>query len=127
MSLISAQEILMGRDAQFPLDDACKKNLAKLLTAVNRFRAFYGKPLVVSSGYRPGGFNKAAGGAKKSNHMVCLAVDFRDTDGAIDAYCMQHLDILEQCGLYLESPDHTPGWCHLQVVAPKSGKRVFLP
>lgn len=125
--MISRAEVLMGRDKDAPLDRDLEDNLTKLLVALNKFRDIYGKGMKVTSGYRPGSFNTAAGGAKKSNHMVCLACDFHDPNGDLDAYCMSNLHVLEQCGLYLEHPDHTIGWCHLQCIAPKSGNRVFKP
>lgn len=125
--MITREEILMQRDKEFPLTPELENNLKKLLEAVNKFRKAYNKPLFVSSGYRPGAYNKAAGGAKKSNHMICLAVDFKDKDGEVDKFAKDNLKLLEECGLYLEDPDHTPGWCHLQCSPPKSGKRVFKP
>lgn len=124
---ITPQEVLMGRDQEFPLSDELKQNLDKLLIALNKFRAFYGKPMIVSSGYRPGRFNVTAGGAKQSNHEICLACDFKDLDGSLDQWCLDHPEILENCGLYQEHPDSTPKWLHLQLKAPKSGNRVFRP
>lgn len=117
----------MGRDAEYPLTPELEANLAKLLDALNRFRDVYGIPMTVSSGYRPGKYNVAAGGAKHSNHMICLACDFHDQIGALDQYCLDNPQLLEDCGLYQEDPQHTPGWCHLQCVAPASGNRVFIP
>jgi hypothetical protein len=126
MSIIR-EEILKGRDKEFPLSTEIEGNLRLLLFHLNQFRAIYGKPMVVSSGYRPGNYNDLAGGAKKSNHMVCLACDFADADSSLDSYCIKNLDVLEQCGLYLEHPKWTKGWCHLQIVKPASGKRIFVP
>ena len=126
--MITKAEILMGRDKLYPLDQEMQDNLQKLLVAVNLFQQHYGKPMIVSSGYRPAAINaKVKGAAKKSNHMVCLAVDFKDIDGSLDKFCTDNLNILEACGLWLEHPDSTPGWCHLQAKAPKSGNRVFKP
>ena len=115
--MITREEILMGRDKQYPLTPELEANLTKLIGAVNKFRAAYGKPLTVSSGYRPGAFNSAAGGAKASNHMICLAVDFKDADGAIDAFAVEcdKKGLLKAWGLWLEHPDSTPGWCHLDI------------
>jgi len=125
---ISKAEILMGRDKDYPLDVEQLQNLQKLLVAVNLFRQHYGKSMIVSSGYRPAAINaKTKGAAKKSNHMKVLACDFQDTDGAIDKFCIDNLHILEACGLWLESPDSTVGWSHLQCIPPKSGNRVFKP
>jgi hypothetical protein len=81
------------------------------------------------SGQTLGGFRPQASpvGAPKSNHKQGLAVDLYDPHDLIDAWCMSHLDVLEQCGIWLESPTATPGWSHWQCVPPKSGRRVFLP
>lgn len=126
-SMITRSELLMGRDIQFPLGNTIETNLNKLLDCLNKFRLIYGKPLTVSSGYRPGGFNSTAGGAKRSNHMVCLACDFLDLDSSLDSFCVGSPEVLESCGLYLEHPMWTKGWCHLQCVPPVSGKRIFVP
>ncbi len=126
--LITAAEILMGRDKANPLTSELKENLESLLVALNKFRLAYGKPMTVSSGYRPPATNASTkGAAKHSWHMVCFACDFKDLDGSLDAWCLAHLDVLKDAGLWLESPDSTPGWCHLQAVPPHSGSRVFKP
>jgi len=123
--MITRDEVLMGRDKTDPLTPEMEANLAKLL---NAFRATYGKPMSVSSGYRPPSVNaKIPNAAKKSSHMTCEACDFVDRDGALDSFCLKHLDLLEKCGLYLEHPDDTPNWCHLQIRRPGSGNRVFKP
>lgn len=124
---IKRDEVLMGRQLEYPLTPELEANLETLLKALNKLRKAYGKPMVVSSGYRPGKYNVAAGGAKKSNHMTCQACDFKDANGDLDKWCMANLNVLEECGLYLEHPDATKGWCHLQTTAPKSGNRVFKP
>jgi hypothetical protein len=126
--MITREEILMGRDKIVPLSQEQEDNLEHLLECLNKLRTAYGKPMYVSSGYRPEAINsKVKGAAKKSNHIMCLACDFKDLDGSLDEWCLQNLDILEECGLYLESPMHTPNWCHLQAIPPKSGKRIFIP
>lgn len=126
--MISVQEYLMGREVAAPLTPELQANLNKLMIALNKLRFFYGKPMTVSSGYRPPAINaNVPGAAKKSAHMTCEACDFRDPDGELDAWCLANLDKLEECGLYLESPEHTKGWAHLQTRKPKSGRRVFLP
>lgn len=118
----------MGRDVANPLTSEMQANLQKLLTAVNLFRQHYGKPMSVSSGYRPPEINaKVKGAAKKSNHMVCLAVDFKDPNGDLAKFCLANLHILEACGLWIEDPAVTKVWIHMQAVPPKSGNRVFKP
>lgn len=125
--IISKSAILMGREVANPLTPQLTQNLDMLVECLNKFADFYQKPLKVASGYRPAQFNAAAGGAKKSNHMLCLACDFVDLGSALDSYCVANQDILEKCGLYLEHPKWTKGWCHLQCVKPSSGKRIFVP
>jgi hypothetical protein len=97
------------------------------LSKLNRFQSIFGKPLKVSSGYRPAEINIKNGGAKKSNHILCLACDFVDPLSELDLFCIQNQDVLEKCDLYLEHPKWTKGWCHLQAMSPVSGKRIFVP
>lgn len=121
--MISRKEILMGRDIEYPLSKEQESNLEKLLIAVNKLRKLYNKAMFVSSGYRPGHYNKAAGGAAKSSHLTCQAVDFKDADGKLKAWITP--EILVECGLYMEHPDHTPSWLHVQTRPTKN--RIFKP
>lgn len=130
--MITREEILMGRIKYEDLSPEMQENLEKLLVAVNEIRKAYGKPMIVSSGYRSPEKNAAIGGAKRSLHMQCLACDFRDADGKLDEWCLQNQDLLESLGLWQESPDHTPNWCHLDLgkrdtTKPRKHKRVFNP
>jgi uncharacterized protein YcbK (DUF882 family) len=127
MQYVKPQEVLMGREVSNPLTPELTRNLDNLLISLNKLRAHWGKPLVVTSGYRPAEFNKKAGGAKSSSHMTCEACDFRDSDGSLDKFLLENQQVLIDCGLYLEHPDATPGWCHVQTRPPKSGNRVFRP
>lgn len=81
------------------------------------------------SGQTYGGFRPMAcpQGALHSSHKEGLAVDRYDPTGIIDAWCMQNLDKLEQCGIYIEHPESTNGWSHWTIKAPRSGNRVFFP
>lgn len=115
--MISKSEILMGRDAQFPKEytKEVSDNIDRLLIALNKFREAYGKAMTVSSGWRPQSINIAVGGAKMSNHTVGLACDFKDADGSLDAFAVEcdKKGLLKQWGLWLEHPDNTKGWIHL--------------
>ena len=125
--MITKQEILQGREKKYPLTDKMEANLLRLLAAVNILRVVYGQPMIVSSGYRPPEINTSVGGKPKSKHMTCEAVDFLDRDGRLTLWCLEHLDVLEQAGLWMEDPRYTASWLHVQVSPPKSGKRVFIP
>ncbi len=123
--MITFDEILMGRDVDEPLTHEMIYNLFDLLPRLNLVRFHYGKPLYVSSGYRPPSINASVGGAKRSSHLLCMAVDFRDPTGEFAKWCLDNLDIIEKAGLYMEDPDYTMGWVHLQSRATNSNP--FIP
>lgn len=79
------------------------------------------------SGKKYGGFRpqQCTEGAPKSAHKSGQAVDRYDPYGRIDQWCMKNLARLEECGIYLEHPNATPGWSHWSI-RPCS-KRVFFP
>lgn len=105
------------------------KNAESLLKKVNALlKELKVESVKVSSGFRPQSVNaNVHGAAKKSNHMTGNAIDLADSNGKLDILFLQNRPLLEKYGLYLEHPDATLQWSHLQQVAPKSGKRVFKP
>ena len=123
--MVTAKEVLMGRDEKYTLTKEQIDNLFNLLPRINFIRFCYAKPLIVSSGYRPGEFNSPASGATKSSHLVCRAVDFVDSTGEFAKWCLDNVALLEEAGLYLEDPKHTIGWVHLQSTPTKSNP--FIP
>lgn len=128
--MLTLEQYLMGRDKDAPIDDEMRTNALHLLSRVNelleRFYAETGaSKRVISSGYRPATINAKVGGAKKSNHMTCKAIDLSDADGKLDAWLTDK--ILEEFDLYREHPHATKGWTHIQIVSPKSGRRTFYP
>lgn len=125
--MISRDEILMGRDKEYPLTPQLEKNLTHLLDVLNQVRAKYGKPMIVTSGYRPGKYNKAAGGAKASAHLSCEACDFADPTGALAKWCLENLPLLKSLGLRMESPASTRGWIHLDSRYKPGTNVVFIP
>lgn len=69
-------------------------------------------------------------GAANSSHKVGRGLDIFDPDGEVDGWCVINSNrggLLEQCGIYIESPAATPGWSHWTDRAPHSGNRVFVP
>lgn len=127
MGYVTLKEYWMGRDKEYAnqLTPEIVKNAEWLLYQVNLLGKFWKEPFIVTSGWRPPQENKKANGAKKSNHLRGLAIDLRDTAGDLDELLFAEQDILLQCGLYLEHPNSTPGWAHLQCVPPASRRRVF--
>lgn len=128
--MITLDDYYMGRDKQYreELTGELCGNAAVVVDRVNRLLARAGLSRPVSSGWRPRAVNATVPGASPlSKHLTCQAIDIDDEDDALDVWCMANLDVLEELGLWLEHPDATPGWCHLQTVPPRSGNRVFDP
>ena len=125
--MIYIHEILMGREKEYPRDKGLQMNLTRLLLAVNELRKVYAHPMIVTSGYRPGHYNRSAGGAQNSAHLTCEAVDISDSSRALTSWIMSNRWILDRCGLYMEDPRYTSSWVHLQTRAPASGNRIFIP
>jgi hypothetical protein len=123
--MITRAEILMGRDAEYPLTPLLDLNLSRLHVALNVVRTAYGSRMIPTSGYRPGHFNRMAKGAAQSAHLTCEACDVADPTGELAKWCLANLAMLEQAGLWIEDPAHTKGWVHFQT-RPVS-VRVFQP
>lgn len=61
-------------------NEEVKKNLQNLIEHIlDPLREKYGKPIVVSSGYRSEKLNRAIGGSKTSQHCIGQAVDIHAT------------------------------------------------
>jgi hypothetical protein len=129
--VITLQDYFMGRERTYgsELTPEYRANAARVLEAVNALLGEFGESRKVTSGWRPAAVNaKTRNAAPKSKHMTCQAIDLADPEGDLDEWCMEDLGArIAKHGLYLEHPAATKGWCHLQIVPPKSGRRVFYP
>jgi hypothetical protein len=126
--VISVAEYYMGRDKKYPLNDELRANADEIVAKASELLSRFGQLRRVSSGWRPPAINATTpGAARKSLHMSCEAVDLEDEDGSLDDWCLEHPEVLQEIGLWQEHPAATKGWCHLQIVPPRSGKRVFFP
>lgn len=127
----------MGRDKAYAseLTQDIQINAIETVFRVNELLTDYyranpdAKRCGVNSGWRPPAVNRAAGGARLSNHMTGRAIDIGDADGRLDAWCLtpEGIAALERHGLWMEHPDATPRWAHFQTVPPRSGRRHFYP
>lgn len=110
--------------------------LEKLLKRVNKLQDRYGKlQFLATSGfrsliqhlavYRKKGITDPKKIPMKSKHLYCQAVDVEDKDGKFYEWVQKNEPILEELGLWYELG--TRGWVHLQIVAPASGRRGFIP
>ena len=125
---ISLEAYLMGRDKEYPPTAEMLSGANTLLLRVEALFYDLGIELTdedLSSGYRPGKYNKAAGGSPRSAHLHCVALDLKDRTRKFRDAILAAPHLLEKHGLYLEDPKHTPTWIHLQTRPTR--KRIFIP
>jgi uncharacterized protein YcbK (DUF882 family) len=128
--MITLNDYFMGRDAHYAheLDHVLRRNANLTVARANALLAHAGITAAVNSGWRPRAVNASIPNASpNSKHLTCQAIDLADDGNHLDAWCLRNLRVLARIGLWLEHPSATPGWCHVQVVAPRSGRRVFEP
>lgn len=112
---------------------AGKLAFERLYSRINEVRRWYGKPMFVTSGVRSYldqlRIDKAAGRkpAYGSMHLIGAAVDIADKNHLLWNWLMDNMTLVEQWGIYLEDKRWTDSWVHCQIIAPKSGKRIFQP
>ena len=140
--MIIPTDYYMGRDARFPdeLTDAIRERVAELLGRVNLLLSWaYAdnvRPALdrttgthVASGWRPRAVNDATSNAAAlSKHLTGEGIDLRD-NGTRDLarWCLANEESLAEIGLWMERPQWTPTWVHLQIVPPGSHRRYYVP
>lgn len=136
--MITLEDYYLGRDSQYrhELTQALQANARETVRRVSlllEMAAADGVTLepsprtgsLITSGWRPAAVNAATpNAAPRSRHMTCEAVDLYDPDGDLDEWCLAHPERLAELDLYLEHPAATKGWCHLQIVPPRSQARL---
>ena len=139
LATLNITQYLMGRDKSYILAPEYYANAEQTVYRVNKLfelLAAYNievefSPITktpITSGWRPAQLNAGTpGAAPKSNHITCQACDIYDPDGLIDDLLSGIPNLLEGLQLWLEHPSATKGWCHVQTIPPKSGKRIFYP
>lgn len=69
-----------NKDFKEPNLKCAEQNLGKMYMLAGfaeRIREIVGKPMIITSGYRCEGLNKAVGGSSSSQHRLCEAIDFK--------------------------------------------------
>lgn len=119
------------REKSEDLTDEVKKNAEAFLAVLNDFleELTPGVEYKVSSGFRPASVNsKIPNAAKKSLHMTGLAIDLEDPENELDKLIESKPELLDKYGLWLEHPDSTPKWTHLDKGTRTQRKiRIFHP
>lgn len=140
--IIPADYYMDKRDERFAADltDEIRDNVAELLGRVNLLLTWaYAegvRPALdartgthVASGWRPKAINDATrNAADHSKHLTGQAIDLRD-NGTRDLaiWCLKNEESMAEIGLWMERPQWTPTWVHLQTVPPGSRRRYYIP
>lgn len=115
---------LMGSHVISEIPIAHQHNLETLLVCVNKLREEWGKPLIVTSGYRSlqehlqiyskKGITDRSKIPMKSKHLEGNSVDFADPDGSLYQWAFNNQGKLTEWGIWCELG--TKGWLHCQCV-----------
>jgi hypothetical protein len=118
--MFTKEEILKGKSCPPELEE----NLKDLLSKMNQVRSFYGKPMIVTSGFRSTedqiriyhekGITDPAQMHMHSKHFSCLAVDIYDPNGEVHDWCKENESLLVEIGIWLEN--RQGNWQHFQSV-----------
>ena len=94
-----------------------------LTALLQKIRDHFGKPVVVTSGYRTAAHNKAVGGAAYSQHLYGRAADIRVQGVPVEelaAYAETCLPGTGGIGRYPARSGRAVGWVHVDVRPNKS-------
>lgn len=89
------------------------EHLEELMDFMDGFRAYWGGPLIVSSGYRCEALNEKVGGAKNSGHKYGWAVDFVPANN-------KKVECYEKFQEYLKDKEFD------ELILERSGARIWL-
>lgn len=117
----------VGHEAE--LTDELRANAQVTVDSANQMLAAFGQERKQRSGWRPRSVNDATPhAATHSAHITCQAIDIDDADQTLQRWCSENDGAnLVPFDLYMEDPIATPSWCHIQIIPPHSGARVFFP
>lgn len=108
------------------IDLITKRNLEDLIRKINALG--YQPPMRATSCLRSiADQQRINPSAMGSSHLYGAAVDIADPKGYLADWLICNPNKLVELGLWMENPEKTKGWCHLQIYAPKSLNRVFNP
>ena len=108
-----------------PSEDV-KKNIELLVEKIlDPLREKFGKPIIVTSGYRCKELNKAVGGAAKSQHMSGEAADIRTVEDSKSAN-KELFNLIIEHGLPFDQliNEHDYDWVHVSYG--KRNRRMIL-
>ena len=95
------------------VDPITLRNLEDLCRKVNALN--YTPPMYATSCLRSIKDQKRINpSAMGSSHLYGCAVDISDPKGELSRWLQVRIVQLAECGLWMENPDKTKGWTHLQ-------------
>ena len=83
---LSVGEVLQWDKRRMPTSDAVKRTLLNTAKQFQAIRSAWGKPLGVTSFYRPEPINRQVGGVPGSRHVTGEAFDIYPTTGSLDEF-----------------------------------------
>lgn len=110
-----------------PEDQLIIDNLIHITQQLQTIRHIFNKPIIVTSGWRPMRYNKAIGGAPKSQHMLGKGLDFKVKHYDCDIVRKQLVKYLDELDIRMEQKIGAK-WIHIDSkdVEP-GGRRYFIP
>lgn len=94
-----------------------------LMLLLQCIREHFGKPVVITSGYRTAAHNAKVGGAKSSQHLLGRAADIRVQGISVEdvaAYAESLMPDWGGVGRYPVKTGRTTGWVHVDTRADKA-------
>lgn len=116
---------LNGIDACVYIDSTVEKNLIDVCKKLQLIRNMYGKPIKITSGFRPPKYNKHIGGAARSFHTKGGAIDFKIKGVSADRVRKDLVPKLKELGLRMEDLPKS-NWVHIDIKS-VGNKRFFKP
>lgn len=104
-----------------------RANLTALVSNVlDPLREAYGKPIVVTSGYRSERLNKAVGGVRNSQHVTGYAADIRSVGDTV-AENRRLFNLIQQLRLPFDQliDEHGYDWIHVSHVPGANRRQVI--
>ena len=96
---------------------------SSLAALLQKIRDHFGRPVVITSGYRTAAHNKSVGGAKSSQHLLGRAADIQVAGVSVEdvaAYAESLMPDWGGVGRYPVKAGRATGWVHVDTRQNKS-------